>query len=58
MAKRVLLAEDEPNILESLIFLLERAGFDVVSGMNGQAALGAALVDGRPQGAGAPAKHP
>ncbi len=58
MAKRVLLAEDDPNIVESLIFLLERAGFDVVSGMNGQAALGATLVEGRPQGAGAPAVHP
>jgi DNA-binding response OmpR family regulator len=45
MAKRVLLAEDEPNIVESLIFLLERAGFDVVSEMNGQAALDAVLAD-------------
>ncbi len=32
MAKRVPLAEDEPNILESLIFLLERAGFEVYPG--------------------------
>ena len=45
MAKRVLLAEDEPNIVESLVFLLERAGFDVASEMNGQAALDAALAD-------------
>lgn len=45
MAKRVLLAEDEPNIVESLIFLLERAGFDVASEMNGQVALDAALAD-------------
>ncbi len=45
MAKRVLLAEDEPNIVESLIFLLERAGFDVASEMNGQAALDAVLAD-------------
>ncbi len=45
MAKRVLLAEDEPNIVESLLFLLERAGFDVASEMNGQAALHAALAD-------------
>lgn len=45
MAKRILLAEDEPNIVESLTFLLERAGFDVVSEMNGRAALGAALAD-------------
>ena len=27
MSKRVLVAEDEPNIIESLTFLLERAGF-------------------------------
>ena len=45
MAKRVLLAEDEPNIVETLTFLLERAGFDVASEMNGQAALDAALAD-------------
>lgn len=29
MAQRILLAEDEPNIVESLRFLLNRAGFDV-----------------------------
>jgi DNA-binding response OmpR family regulator len=45
MQKRVLLAEDEPNIVESLTFLLERAGFDVVSEMDGQSALGVALAD-------------
>jgi DNA-binding response OmpR family regulator len=45
MSKRVLLAEDEPNIVESLTFLLERAGYDVESEMNGQAALEAALAD-------------
>jgi len=45
MAQRVLLAEDEPNIVESLTFLLERAGFDVASEMDGQAALEAALAD-------------
>jgi len=45
MAQRVLLAEDEPNIVESLSFLLERAGFDVVAEMDGQAALAAALAD-------------
>jgi DNA-binding response OmpR family regulator len=45
MQKRVLLAEDEPNIVESLTFLLERAGFDVTAEMNGQSALGAALSD-------------
>ena len=45
MQKRVLLAEDEPNIVESLTFLLERAGFDVASEMNGQSALNTALAD-------------
>jgi DNA-binding response OmpR family regulator len=45
MAKRVLLAEDEPNIVESLIFLLERSGFDVTCEMNGQVALDSALAD-------------
>ena len=39
MAKRVLLAEDEPNIVASLTFLLERAGFAVASEINGEAAL-------------------
>ena len=45
MAKRVLLAEDEPNIVESLSFLLERAGFEVSVETNGQQALDAALAD-------------
>lgn len=42
MPKRVLLAEDEPNIVESLRFLLKRAGFVVDVEMNGRAALDAA----------------
>ena len=42
-AKRVLLAEDEPNIVESLSFLLERAGFEVSVASDGRRALGAAL---------------
>ena len=45
MTKRVLLAEDEPNIVESLTFLLEQAGFDVSVEMEGRAALQAALSD-------------
>ena len=45
MAKRVLLAEDEPNIVESLKFLLGRAGFDVTVRMNGREALDAALTN-------------
>ena len=43
MAQRVLLAEDEPNIVESLRFLLGRAGFDVDVCNSGRAALEAAL---------------
>jgi len=43
MAKRVLVAEDEPNIVESLIFLLERAGFAVDVASDGRAALTAAI---------------
>lgn len=42
MPKRVLIAEDEPNIAESLTFLLERAGFEVSVEANGVRALEAA----------------
>ena len=42
MPKRVLLVEDEPNIVESLKFLLGRAGFDVDVQMNGREGLLAA----------------
>ena len=45
MAKRVLLAEDEPNIVISLRFLLERAGFEVSVQSDGRRALDAALAD-------------
>ena len=45
MSRRVLLAEDEPNIVESLTFLLERSGFEVTFEANGQAALAAALAE-------------
>ena len=43
MSKRVLLVEDEANIVVSLTFLLERAGFAVDSEANGKDALGIAL---------------
>ncbi|MBT6536043.1 MAG: response regulator [Rhodospirillaceae bacterium] len=43
MKQRILLAEDEPNIVESLRFLLERAGFDLAVENNGHEALSAAL---------------
>ena len=45
MAQRVLLAEDEPNIVESLTFLLRREGFDVDVHFNGAEALNAALSE-------------
>ncbi|WP_413206963.1 response regulator [Rhodospirillum sp. A1_3_36] len=38
MGRRVLVAEDEPNIVESLTFLLERAGFEVSVQMDGRQA--------------------
>ncbi|MGI9510270.1 MAG: response regulator transcription factor [Geminicoccaceae bacterium] len=43
MTKRVLLAEDEPNIVESLTFLLDRAGFEVTVATDGRRALDSAL---------------
>ena len=43
MAKRVLVAEDEPSIVESLKFLLERAGFVVSVETDGRRALDAAI---------------
>ena len=39
MAIRVLIAEDEPNIVESLTFMLRRAGYDVASVLDGAAAM-------------------
>lgn len=45
MPKRVLLAEDEPNIAMSLQFLLDRAGYDVRVQENGAAALAEARKD-------------
>lgn len=44
-APAVLLAEDEPHIVESLSFLLGRAGFDVRAESDGAAALDRALDD-------------
>ena len=43
MTKTVLLAEDEPNIVESLTFLLERAGFKIKVASDGRQALDTAL---------------
>ena len=39
MAKRVLIADDEPNIVASLEFLMEQAGFEVKLAADGQQAL-------------------
>ena len=45
MPKRVLLAEDEANIVESLTFLLERADFEVAVETDGRRALDAITAD-------------
>ena len=45
MAKRVLLAEDEANIAESIAFLLERAGFEVSVENDGRRALDSVMAD-------------
>lgn len=39
MSKRVLVVDDEPNIVMSLEFLMRRAGFDVTVARNGREAL-------------------
>jgi DNA-binding response OmpR family regulator len=39
MAKKILIADDEPNILISLEFLLKREGYEVVVASNGAEAL-------------------
>jgi DNA-binding response OmpR family regulator len=41
MAKRVLVIDDEPNIVMSLRFLMEREGFQVEVAASGQAAVAA-----------------
>lgn len=42
---RVLIAEDEPSIVESLAFLLRRAGHEVTTVLDGDAAIASLLVD-------------
>jgi DNA-binding response OmpR family regulator len=39
MAKKVLVVDDEPNIVLSVEFLMRRAGYEVVTAADGQAAL-------------------
>ncbi|OGB23392.1 MAG: two-component system response regulator [Burkholderiales bacterium RIFCSPLOWO2_02_FULL_57_36] len=41
MNKRILIADDEPNIVVSLEFLMKREGFDVEVAVDGEAALDA-----------------
>lgn len=43
MAKKVLIADDEPNIVTSLEFLMSKSGYEVAVARNGEEAL--ALVD-------------
>ena len=45
MGLRVQLAEDEPNIVVALTYILERAGFEVTTATDGQQALSAALAE-------------
>jgi DNA-binding response OmpR family regulator len=46
MSKRVLVVDDEPNIVMSLEFLMRRAGFEVAVARNGREALEA--LEGAP----------
>jgi DNA-binding response OmpR family regulator len=41
MAKRILIVDDEPNIVVPLEFLMKREGYDVAVAVDGQAALDA-----------------
>jgi DNA-binding response OmpR family regulator len=41
MAQRILIVDDEPNIVISLEYLMRRAGYDVAVAADGEAALGA-----------------
>jgi DNA-binding response OmpR family regulator len=47
MAKRILIVDDEPNIVVPLEFLMKREGYDVAVAVDGQAAL-EALERGAP----------
>jgi two-component system, OmpR family, alkaline phosphatase synthesis response regulator PhoP len=43
MAKKVLIADDEPNIVTSLVYLMSKSGYEVEVARNGEEAL--ALVE-------------
>ena len=45
MAHKILIADDEPNILISLEYLMKREGFDVTLARDGQEAIDAILRD-------------
>ncbi len=45
MAKKVLIADDEPNIVISLEFLLRREGFEVLVAVDGEEALAKAHAE-------------
>jgi len=45
MAKKILIADDEPNIVTALEFLLQRAGYEVRAARNGEEALHAMAQD-------------
>jgi DNA-binding response OmpR family regulator len=45
MSRRIVIADDEPNMLLSLEFLMKRAGFEVTTATDGQAALDAIAED-------------
>lgn len=47
MGKRILIVDDEPNIVISLEFLMKREGYEVDIAPDGEAAL-KALAEGRP----------
>ena len=39
MTKKILIVDDEPNIVTALEFLLQRSGYEVLSAQNGEMAL-------------------
>lgn len=46
MAKRILVCDDEPHILESLSFVVRKAGFELLTATDGEAALKIAKEQG------------
>ncbi|MBB4313225.1 response regulator transcription factor [Roseospira marina] len=48
MATRLLIAEDEPSILESLVFILGREGYSIATARDGREALECLKTHGAP----------